>query len=154
MTFAESAIRNAPHCSTYATAWGVFNTIRCGLVMVPGQWRRDMGGDRRPKATWQQILSITRPVLLSLSLALVAEVPIAIFLSLFRARAFAHYISISAEVAGATTYMWYLYQSVANSVPYVLPCSICGSFVDIIVVDGVWAWTLGTGKARLEDIRK
>ncbi|KAJ5306462.1 hypothetical protein N7508_005477 [Penicillium antarcticum] len=46
-TFSESAIRNAIYLwlvhriillgSDYATAWGVFNTIRWGLVMVPVQ---------------------------------------------------------------------------------------------------------------------
>ncbi|OKO97560.1 hypothetical protein PENSUB_10354 [Penicillium subrubescens] len=46
-TFTESAIRNAIYLwlvnrivqmgETYATAWGVFNTIRWGLVMVPVQ---------------------------------------------------------------------------------------------------------------------
>jgi hypothetical protein len=46
-TFTESAIRNAIYLwlvnriiqmgDTYATAWGVFNTIRWGLVMVPVQ---------------------------------------------------------------------------------------------------------------------
>jgi hypothetical protein len=45
--FAESAIRNAIYLwvvhetvqlgEIYATAWGVFNTIRWGLVMVPVQ---------------------------------------------------------------------------------------------------------------------
>lgn len=45
LTFAESAVRNALYLwlvttivalgATYATAWGVFNTIRWGLVMVP-----------------------------------------------------------------------------------------------------------------------
>jgi Na+-driven multidrug efflux pump len=44
-TFAESLIRNAIYLwvvstiiglgSTYATAWGVFNTVRWGLIMVP-----------------------------------------------------------------------------------------------------------------------
>ncbi|TLS21318.1 uncharacterized protein PpBr36_10405 [Pyricularia pennisetigena] len=47
LTFIESAIRNVLYLwlvsnivsmgSTYATAWGVFNTIRWGLVMVPVQ---------------------------------------------------------------------------------------------------------------------
>jgi hypothetical protein len=46
-TFTESAIRNALYLwlvsgivsmsADYATAWGVFNTIRWGLVMVPVQ---------------------------------------------------------------------------------------------------------------------
>lgn len=69
MTFVESAVRNALYLwlisgivsmgSTYATAWGVFNTIRWGLIMVPvqaleasslvfcghawGQWRANVG---------------------------------------------------------------------------------------------------------------
>lgn len=76
-TLAESAVRNALYLwlisgivamgSDYATAWGVFNTIRWGLVMVPvqaleqaslafvghawGRWRAAVGVDNlRPKA--------------------------------------------------------------------------------------------------------
>ena len=83
-TFAESAVRNALYLwlvsgivamgSDYATAWGVFNTIRWGLIMVPvqaleatslafvghnwGVWRRDTGvGIRRPSATKRDLLS-------------------------------------------------------------------------------------------------
>jgi Na+-driven multidrug efflux pump len=84
VTFVESAIRNALYLwlvrgivsmgSDYATAWGVFNTIRWGLVMVPvlaleasaltfvghawGQWRRDIRVEtRRAKASWTDIFS-------------------------------------------------------------------------------------------------
>ena len=231
ITFTESAIRNALYLwlittivalgSTYATAWGVFNTIRWGLVMVPvnaleatslqfighrwGQWRREMGvNNRRPKAPWRRVVSIIQPALLSLSLALVVEFPVAIFLSLFGARAFAVYISGSEEVADVTAYMWrsidwcyifyamstqlatillatrpkwYLYQSLASNILYVLPwaivCqvkdldeanawtyhslvfggSLVFSFVDILIVDAIWAWTLVKGKARLEVFR-
>ena len=72
-TFVESALRNALYLwlvagiismsADYATAWGIFNTIRWGLVMVPvqalqtstltfvghnwGQWRSQAGADRR-----------------------------------------------------------------------------------------------------------
>lgn len=83
-TFIESAVRNALYLwlvsgivsmgSDYATAWGVFNTIRWGLIMVPvqaleatsltfvshawGKWRRRLGKDvRRAKASWKDILS-------------------------------------------------------------------------------------------------
>lgn len=76
ITFIESAVRNALYLwlvtgivamgSDYATAWGVFNTIRGGLVMVPvqaleatalafvghawSQWRKDAGVEnRRPR---------------------------------------------------------------------------------------------------------
>jgi Na+-driven multidrug efflux pump len=83
ITFIESAIRNTLYLwlvsgiismsSDYATAFGVFNTIRWGLVMVPvstmeatsstfvghawGAWRRSVGTDlRRVKAGGQAIL--------------------------------------------------------------------------------------------------
>ncbi|KAK4543227.1 hypothetical protein LTR36_005777 [Oleoguttula mirabilis] len=83
-TFAESAVRNALYLwlvtgivamgSDYATAWGVFNTIRWGLVMVPvqaleatsltfvghawGAWRKLVGlENRRPTATMKQLRS-------------------------------------------------------------------------------------------------
>lgn len=84
LTFLESAVRNALYLwlvstivsmgSNYATAWGVFNTIRWGLVMVPvqaleassltfgghawGQWRAQAGAEtRRYKASRQDISS-------------------------------------------------------------------------------------------------
>lgn len=84
MTFLESAIRNALYLwlvtgiasmgSDYATAWGVFNTIRWGLVMVPvqtleatsltfvghawGQWRQEIGVDvRRAKCSRGDLMS-------------------------------------------------------------------------------------------------
>ena len=83
ITFLESAVRNALYLwlvsgivsmgLDYATAWGVFNTIRWGLVMVPvqaleasalafvghawGTWRRRTVVDaRRASATWTEIL--------------------------------------------------------------------------------------------------
>lgn len=85
MTFLESAVRNALYLwlvngivalgSDYATAWGVFNTIRWGLIMVPvqaleatslafvghiwGQWRTVVGSqNRRPRATSRQVRGI------------------------------------------------------------------------------------------------
>lgn len=83
ITFIESAVRNALYLwlvsgivsmgTDYATAWGVFNTIRWGLVMVPvstmeatslafvghawGAWRKSVGVDlRRVKANRQDVL--------------------------------------------------------------------------------------------------
>lgn len=83
-TFVESVIRNSLYLwlvsrivlmgEDYATAWGVFNTIRWGLVMVPvqaleastlafvghnwGKWRARVGVEiRRPKASKTDILS-------------------------------------------------------------------------------------------------
>ena len=229
--FAESAIRNILYLwlvstivalgSTYATAWGVFNTIRWGLIMVSvqaleatslqfighewGYFRERIGiHTRRPRATWRDILVISKPALKSLALGLLVEVPVAIFLSLFGARPFAHYLSGSDEVAKITAYMWktidwcycfyamstqlatiltatrpkwYLYQSLVSNLLYVLPwaitCqvkdlnednawsyhrlvfggSLVFSFVDVLIIDAIWAWTLRTGKARLEAFR-
>ncbi|KAG5291351.1 hypothetical protein I7I50_08136 [Histoplasma capsulatum G186AR] len=83
ITFVESAIRNALYLwlvtgivamgSGYATAWGVFNTIRWGLIMVPvqslenaslafvghawGRWRHEIGiNERRPKCGRRDLL--------------------------------------------------------------------------------------------------
>ncbi|KAL3425306.1 hypothetical protein PVAG01_02097 [Phlyctema vagabunda] len=82
-TFLESALRNAIYLwlisgivdmgLNYATAWGVFNTIRWGIVMVPvqaleassltfvghawGKWRASVGARvRKPRATRQDLL--------------------------------------------------------------------------------------------------
>ncbi len=84
LTFLESAIRNALYLwlvhgivamgSDYATAWGAFNTIRWGLIMVPvqaleassltfvghawGHWRATIGLNvRRAKATKVDVIS-------------------------------------------------------------------------------------------------
>lgn len=83
-----------------------------------------------------------------------------------------------ASVLLATRPRWYLYQSLASNLLYVLPwavvCqaarleeenawtyhslifggSLVFSFVDIVVVDAVWVWTLTTGRARLEKFRE
>ncbi|KAH7309579.1 hypothetical protein B0I35DRAFT_359446 [Stachybotrys elegans] len=229
ITFTESAIRNALYLwlvstivalgTTYATAWGVFNTIRWGLVMVPvqaleatslamighawGSWRRDIGIETRHpgRVALPTILRIVKPAFLSVSIALIVEVPVAIFLSIWGARSFAWYLSQSDDVAGVTAYMWrtldwcyifyavstqlatillatrpkwYLYQSLVSNLLYVLPwaivCqvrdldesnawtyhsfvfggSLVFSFVDILIVDTLWAWRLATGRSRLE----
>jgi Na+-driven multidrug efflux pump len=230
-TFAESAIRNALYLwlvttiiamgSAYATAWGIFNTIRWGLVMVPvlaleqtslaftghawGAWRQAVGVEtRRPKADKLAVLSIMRPALTSLCLGLAVEVPICLFLSFLGARPFARYLSGSDEVADITAMMWrtidwcyifyamstqlatvllatrpkwYLWQSLVSNIFYVLPwaivCqaanlnpdkawtyhslvfggSLVFSFVDILVVDSLWVWTLMTGRMKLETFR-
>ena len=84
-TFTESAIRNALYLwlvsriislgENYGTAWGVFNTIRWGLVMVPvqaleastlafvghnwGEWRARVGGGlRKPKASGRDLFGM------------------------------------------------------------------------------------------------
>lgn len=133
-TFTESAIRNALYLwlvsgivamgSDYATAWGVFNTIRWGLVMVPvqaleatsltfighnwGVWRNEAAAQhtRKPIATLKQIRQIINPAILSCTLALAVEVPICLFLSFFGAKRFALYLSASDTVSAITARMW------------------------------------------------
>jgi Na+-driven multidrug efflux pump len=247
--FAESAVRNALYLwlihgivamgSDYATAWGVFSTIRWGLIMVPvqaleqsslafighswGKFRMSLGvepkrtrgsirqlfqfvgmDEVKPKATWGQLWKITRWAFYSLLIALVVEIPLCLFMSFFGARPFARYLSGSDTIAGITEHMWqtidwcyifyamstqlaaillatrplwYLYQSLASNLLYVLPwaivCqtarldaehawtyhslvfggSLVFSFFDILMVDGVWAWTLRKGKGKIGHIR-
>ncbi|KAI1382462.1 hypothetical protein F4677DRAFT_26363 [Hypoxylon crocopeplum] len=233
LTLAESAVRNAFYLwlvstivalgATYATAWSIFTTIRWGLVMVPvqsleatslafighrwGSWRRHIGkATRRPgRVTLRTITRIAKPALISLAIALIVEVPLAIFLSIWGARSFALYLSQQDDVADITAYMWrtidwcyifyaastqlatvllatqpkwYLYQSLVSNIFYVLPwaivCQVADlnvsnawtyhslvfggslvfSFIDVLIVDAVWVWTLMTGKARLETFRE
>ena len=231
ITLTESGIRNVLYLwlvsgivamgSDYATAWGVFNTIRWGLVMVPvqaleatalafighrwGQWRRIIGIEtRQAKADWRSINQIVRPAIVSLLIAMAVEVPLCIFLALFGARPFARYLSNSDKVAQITAHMWqtidwcyifyaastqiatvllatrpswYLYQSLASNLLYVLPwaivCQVADlnaddawtyhsfvfggslvfSFFDVLVVVAIWTWTLKTGRVRLETLR-
>jgi len=228
ITFVESAIRNALYLwlvttivamgNDYATAWGVFNTIRWGLVMVPvqsleatslafighrwGRWRRSVGvEERQPKATRRDILYIIRPALYSSIIALAVEIPLCIVLSTVGAKAYAHWLSNSGAVADITAHMWqtidwcyifyalntqlsaillatrpkwYLYQSLASNLLYVLPwaivCQVVAldpsdawtyhslvfggslvfSFADVLIVILLWAWTIMTGRAKLE----
>ncbi|KAK8183081.1 uncharacterized protein BKA78DRAFT_258102 [Phyllosticta capitalensis] len=136
LTFVESAIRNTLYLwlvsgivamgSDYATAWGVFNTMRWGLVMVPvqaleatslafvghawGVWRTGVVVQMMhpTRGTLGNVVSadITRPALLSCALALAFEVPLCIFLSRWGARRFAFYLSGSESVAVITEKMW------------------------------------------------
>lgn len=132
-TLLESAIRNSLYLwlvsgvvamgSDYATAWGVFNTIRWGMVMVPvqaleasalafvghgwGTWRSNAGiGMQRPKASISDLRSIAKPAVASASLALLVEIPLCIGLSLGGVRRFAYYLSGTEPVASITEKMW------------------------------------------------
>ncbi|TVY42830.1 hypothetical protein LOCC1_G004461 [Lachnellula occidentalis] len=232
LTLTESLIRNALYLwlvhgivslgSDYSTAWGVFNTIRWGLVMVPvqaleatsltfighhwGKYQRDLPNPTlNPTIPFKAILGIIQPALKSIAIALVVEIPLCLFLAFLGARPFAHYLSNSDAVAKITAHMWqtidwcyifyavstqlttillatrprwYLYQSLASNLLYVLPwaivCqvvhldegdawmyhslvfggSLVFSFFDIVVFDGLWAWRLRGGKMRLEAFRE
>ena len=191
--FMESAIRNALYLwlvhgvvglgSDYATAWGVFSTIRWGLVMVPvsaleattltfvghswGQVRATLSrlGDVRPQLSVRQLWYIVRWALYSVCIVLIFEVPLFLLMSFLGAQPFAHYLSGSEEVSKITARMWrtidwcyilygvstqlaailvstrprwYLYQSLASNILYVLPWAIVCQVVDLNAGD---AWT-------------
>jgi Na+-driven multidrug efflux pump len=128
--FLESAIRNALYLwlvSTivslghdYATAWGVFNTIRWGLIMVPVQtleasslvfvahrWGRwCVRGTGRATASWSDLRYISHPAILSATIAVTVETVLCLLLSFWLIRPFAFYLSNSAPVADITRKMW------------------------------------------------
>ncbi|KAL8388403.1 hypothetical protein RB595_009267 [Gaeumannomyces hyphopodioides] len=132
-TLLESAVRNALYLwlittivamgSTYATAWGVFNTIRWGLIMVPvnaleqtsltftahawGALRRSVGvADLQPRVSLRDLAPVLRPAATSLAIALAVEVPICLFLTFLGVRPFARYLGGSDEVADVAAMMW------------------------------------------------
>ncbi|KAF3908890.1 hypothetical protein AA313_de0205347 [Arthrobotrys entomopaga] len=133
-TFAESAVRNALYLwlisgivsmgAGYATAWGVFNTIRWGLIMVPvqaleasslafvghawGRWRAGVGREvRRAKAGWGEIFRIILPALRSVTIVFFVEILLFIILAYTGGgRSFAYYLSNSDSVAQTTEMMW------------------------------------------------
>ncbi|KAF2684178.1 hypothetical protein K458DRAFT_367690 [Lentithecium fluviatile CBS 122367] len=217
--FLESAIRNVLYLwlvtgivdlgSDYTTAWGVFTTIRWGLVMVPvmaleattstfighswGSFKSHLApGIEQAQTSWRQIWSITRWAFYSIAIALAVEIPLCLFMSFLGARPFARYLSGSDDVARIAAHMWqtidwcyifyaastqlaaillatrprwYLYQSLASNLLYVLPWAIVcqvkhleearawtyhawvfgGSLVfslgGVVVVVGIWAWS-------------
>lgn len=228
--FIESAIRNALYLwlvhgivglgSDYATAWGVFTTIRWGLVMVPvsaleattltfvghswGSLRGGLVGPNnppRPLLSTRQLWYIVRWACYSVGIVLIFEIPLCLLMSFLGARPFARYLSGSEEVSriaarmwrtidwcyilyGVSTQLaailvstrprWYLYQSLASNILYVLPwavvCqvvdlnagdawtyhslvfggSLVFSFFTILAFNGVWAIRLIRGKMRVE----
>ncbi|GAA6055934.1 hypothetical protein JCM3770_005601 [Rhodotorula araucariae] len=106
----------------YATAWGVFSTIRWGLIMVPvqaleatanafvghrwGRYLRRRQLSSGEETSWRDAYGIARPALLSVIIALIIEVPLCLGLSFGGARPFARYLSASDEVAGIVQHMW------------------------------------------------
>lgn len=128
ITFLESAIRNALYLwlvagivamsEDYATAWGVFTTIRWGLVMVPVQaleatsltfvghsWGelKHLNGQRWSSTN---LYLVIRPAILSAAVALAVEIPLYMFLSIFGCEPFAFFLSKSETVSKIAARMW------------------------------------------------
>ncbi|KAF2233510.1 hypothetical protein EV356DRAFT_547726 [Viridothelium virens] len=144
-TFTESAVRNV------ITLWLLHGIASVDLDYATA-WRKEVGIDNlRPQASRKQILQIIRPILYSLTLVLVVEVPISIFFTLFGCEPFAYYLSGSQNVAKITAHMWrtidwcffffvsavqlsniwlatrpswFLYQSLAQQLLYTLPWTV------------------------------
>lgn len=192
--FAESAVRNGLYLwlvhgivglgSDYATAWGVFSTIRGGLIMAPvqaleattqtfvghswGKFRATLAaGDPLTmlRASTRQIYSVARWALYSIVVVLSIEVPLCLIMSFVGAKPFAYYLSGSEEVSRiaarmwrtvdwcyilygitaqlsailvATRPRWYLYQSLATNLLYVMPWAIV---CQVVKLNAGHAWT-------------
>ena len=224
--FLESAIRNALYLwlvagivglgATYATAWGVFSTIRWGVIMVPvmaleattltfighswGAFRATLPHVAKPRVPIPQIWGLVRWAFYAVAVVLLVEVPLCLSMSFAGAESFARYLSGDGEVARITARMWrtvdwcyvlygvstqlaamlvatrprwYLYQSLASNILYVLPWAIACqvvrldekdawtyhslvfggslvfSFFIIIAVDAAWGMRLQRGKMRV-----
>ncbi|KAL2783309.1 hypothetical protein BJX66DRAFT_132182 [Aspergillus keveii] len=129
VTFIESAIRNALYLwlvagvvsmsADYATAWGVFSTIRWGLIMVPVQaaeattlafvghaWGHLKQRTEHQRWSWLSLYVATRPALLSVAIVLTIEIPLLIFMSLYGCESFAFWLSNSRPVARIVENMW------------------------------------------------
>ncbi|KAL3440383.1 hypothetical protein BJX65DRAFT_316687 [Aspergillus insuetus] len=129
ITFIESAVRNALYLwlvagvvsmsADYATAWGVFSTIRWGLIMVPVQaaeattlafvghaWGHLKQGSEYQRWSWLSLYVVTRPALLSVAIVLAIEIPLLIFMSLYGCESFAFWLSNSRPVAKIVENMW------------------------------------------------
>lgn len=171
-----------------------------------GAWRRSVGVEsRHPGMSFSSMVEIVRPAVVSVGVALLIEVPLCILFTFFGARPFARYLSGSDDVADVAAMMWrtidwcyifyamstqlatvllatrprwYLWQSLASNLLYVLPwaivCQTAGldadrawtyhrlvfggslvfSFVDIIVFNGLWVWRLMRGQMKLEVFRQ
>ena len=164
---------------------------------------RDAGAERL-QVTATELWAIIRWAFYSVLIALIIEVPLCLFMSFLGARPFARWLSGSDEVGqiaehmwqtidwcyvlyavltqlaavlSATRPLWYLYQSLASNLLYVLPwaivCqtvhlnpedawtyhslvfggSLVFSFFDVIIFDGLWWWTLRKGKGRVGRVR-
>ncbi|KAE8352396.1 hypothetical protein BDV28DRAFT_157915 [Aspergillus coremiiformis] len=128
-TFLESAARNILYLwlvhgvismsADYATAWGIFTTIRWGLVMVPVNaleatsltfighgWGELRNVIHEENWSWKRLYVLTRPALLSAAIAMAIEIPLYIFLSLWGCQPFAFFISQSKAVSEITAHMW------------------------------------------------
>ncbi|KAL4779445.1 hypothetical protein BJX76DRAFT_365246 [Aspergillus varians] len=129
ITFIESAVRNALYLwlvagvvsmsSDYATAWGVFSTIRWGLIMVPVQaaeattlafvghaWGGLKQRTDHQGWSWMSLYVVTRPALLSVAVVLTIEIPLLIFMSLYGCESFALWLSNSHSVSNIVAHMW------------------------------------------------
>lgn len=170
-----------------------------------GQFRLASGHAIGAKAGNYQVKHIVAPALVSCLVALAVEIPLCVLLSLLGAKPYARWISGSKAVASVTAHMWqtidwcyvfyalstqlatillatmpgwYLYQSLASNLFYVLPWAIACqvgnldadnawtyhsvvfggslvfSFFDVLIFVGLWAWKLKRGTLNVGRVRQ
>ncbi|KAF8428542.1 hypothetical protein EV426DRAFT_275687 [Tirmania nivea] len=153
---------------TYATAWGVFNTIRWGVVMVPvyaleassgtfvghrwGAWRSRVGAGigRKVKASTKDLKYITRPAIVSALFVLAIEIPLCLLMSMYFIRPYAYFISHSDAVSDLVTHFWrtidwcYIIYGIATQLSTILLATKphmywCKSFMTVALWDLPWA---------------
>lgn len=159
-----------------------------------------LGASLTPRLSTHQLWYVVRWAFYSVLIVLIFEVPLCLLMSFLGARPFARYLSGSDAVSkiaarmwrtidwcyilyGVSTQLaailvstrpkWYLYQSLASNILYVMPWAIVCQVVDldkgdawtyhslvfggslvfsfftICAVDGVWALRLNSGKMKL-----
>ncbi|OKL58460.1 hypothetical protein UA08_05987 [Talaromyces atroroseus] len=168
VTFMESAIRNTLYLwlvagivamsADYATAWGVFTTVRWGLVMVPvqaleatsltfiGHFWAELRGTNHQARNWKKLIVIIRPAVVSALIAIAIEVPLCIFMALLGCEPFAFFLSESEKVSEIAAHMW-----------QTIDCLVFGgsqvfSFVEIAIITFFWAQRLMRGKLSVAAI--
>lgn len=166
-----------------------------------GIWKSRLVDTASAQVSLSDLFNIARPAFSSIIIALIFEIPICILLSFWGAESFAKFLSGRDEVARVTAHMWktidwcyilyavstqlaavllatrpkwYLWQSLASNLLYVLPwaivCqvavldesnawqyhavvfggSLVFSFFCVPIVLALWTWLLKTGKAHIE----
>lgn len=172
-----------------------------------GRWKSQVVSNdmANQQVSLRELFAVAKPAFTSVVIALIFETPICLILSLWGARPFAKFLSGSDQVANVTAHMWktidwcyicyavstqlaavllatrpkwYLWQSLASNLLYVLPwaivCqvarldetnawtyhalvfggSLVFSFFCVPIVLGLWAWVLKTGRAHLKPARQ
>ncbi|KAK3312071.1 hypothetical protein B0H66DRAFT_578388 [Apodospora peruviana] len=143
-----------------------------------GVWHRSVGVQNLcPKLDRAAAVTIMRPAFVSLAITIVVKVPLCLIFTFVADITAMMWRNMGWCYIFYAIPRWYLWQSLASNFLYVLPWAIAcqtahlnennawtyrglvfgGSlvfgFVDILVFDGLWLWTLMTGRMKLDVFR-